>query len=78
MQDEFRDGASGGIALLETVPGEAVGEVEVGDLGMRADDRVLVERVVVVEAGPGADNFASSKAGTRAASAGQTMSSNGA
>src|SRR5262245_51506494 len=57
VQDQLGDGASGGGALLRTVSGEAVGEIEVRQFGMRADDGVVVERVVVVEAGPGVDDL---------------------
>src|SRR5262245_27591546 len=57
VQDQFGDGAAGARPLLRAVAREPVGEIEVGDPGMRADDGVLVERVVVVEAGPGAHHL---------------------
>ena len=47
----------GGGRLLRAVSGEAVGEIEVGQLRVRADDGVVVERVEVVEAGPGIDHL---------------------
>src|SRR5262245_46404331 len=53
MHDQFGYRASGRDTLLCTMPGEATGEVEVGKLRVRADDGVLVERVVIVVAGPG-------------------------
>src|SRR5262249_15243967 len=53
VHDQLGDGATDGSALLDAVPGEAGAEIRVGDLRVRADDRVLVERVVVIVAGPG-------------------------
>src|SRR5689334_8789381 len=53
VHDQLGDRASGSGGLLHAVPGEAVGEVEVAETGVPADDRVLIERVVVVVAGPG-------------------------
>src|SRR5262252_3312572 len=53
VHDQFGDRPPGRGGLLRAVPGEAAGEVEVGELGVRADHGVLVERVVVVVAGPG-------------------------
>src|SRR5262245_8648139 len=52
MHDQFGYCASGRGTLLRAMPGKAAGEVEVGEFRMRADDGVLVERVVVVETGP--------------------------
>ena len=57
MQDQLGDGAARGGGLLRAVSGKAVGEVEVGQLRVRADDGVVVERVEVVEAGPGIDDL---------------------
>src|SRR5581483_12131142 len=57
MRDELGHGAAGGGSLLRTVAGEAVGEIEVGEVGMGADDGVLIERVVVVVAGPRVDHL---------------------
>src|SRR6478735_4360869 len=56
VHDELGNRASGRSGLLHAVPGEAVGKVEVAELWMPADDRVLVERVVVVVAGPRVDH----------------------
>src|SRR3954467_10467717 len=53
VYDQLGDGASDTRRLLDAVAGEAVGEVEVGDFRMRADDPVLVDHVVFVVAGPG-------------------------
>src|SRR5262245_21604681 len=39
--------------LLQPVPGEAIGEIEIAQAGMRPDDRILVEVVIVVMADPG-------------------------
>ncbi len=43
--------------MLQAVAGEAVGEIEIADLGMAADYGILVECVVVVMADPGIDDF---------------------
>ena len=52
IDDEFGNGVARGRALLQPVAGEAVGEEEVRHLRVRADDGVLVERIVVVVARP--------------------------
>src|SRR5215468_4902827 len=57
MHDQFGYRASGRGTLLRAMAGKAAGEVEVGELRMRADDGVLVERVVVVETGPRVHNL---------------------
>src|SRR5262249_2550884 len=57
MCDQFGYRASGRGTLLRTMPGKATGEVEVGEIGVRADYGVLVERVVVVETGPSVHNL---------------------
>ena len=50
--DPFGEAAPDGRGLLEAVTREPVGEEEVPDLGMGADDHVVVERAEVVVAGP--------------------------
>lgn len=47
--------------MLQAVAAEAGGEVHVVDQRVNADDAVLVERVVVVETGPGAGHLAGIK-----------------
>src|SRR5262245_13237316 len=46
--DQLGDGAADRRRLLQPVAAEAVGEVEVPNLRMRPQDRVLIERIVVV------------------------------
>src|SRR6516225_4388119 len=53
VHDQFGDRAPGRGTLLCAMPGEAAGEVEVGERRVRADDRVLVEPIVVVVTRPG-------------------------
>src|SRR5262249_16329376 len=52
--DHFRIGTARRRRLLQTVAAKSPGEVQVPNLAMRPQDRVLVDRVVVVSAGPGA------------------------
>src|SRR5258708_3794034 len=54
MADPFRDGPPDGRRLLDAMAGKSVCEQEIRYLRMGPDDAVLVERVVVVMAGPGA------------------------
>lgn len=54
VQDEFCHGATHGGRVLQAVAAEAGGEVHVVDQRVHANDAVLVEGVVVVEARPGA------------------------
>src|SRR5215475_11147384 len=53
MHDQFGYRTSGRGTLLRTMSGKAAGKVEVGELGVWADDGVLVERVVIVVTSPG-------------------------
>ena len=53
MRDQLGDGPAHRRRVLQAVAGEAVGEIEVGDLRVGADDCVLIESVVGVVAGPG-------------------------
>lgn len=55
MADELGHGAAHGRALLDAVPGEAVGENGVVELRVGPDEAVLVDGVVLVIAGPGVD-----------------------
>ena len=52
MHDQFGDGAADGRRLLDAVAREAGGEDQALDLGMPADDAVLVEGIVLVIARP--------------------------
>src|SRR4051812_37543920 len=52
MRDQLADGSAGSGRLLHAVAGKTVAEVKIRHFGMGADDRVLVERVVVVVPGP--------------------------
>lgn len=74
MHDELRQRLADRRRLLQAMAGKAVGEEEVVDLRMRPDHRVLVERVVVVMAGPRARRLNGFEGGV--ASAGQIISSN--
>src|SRR5439155_17470043 len=53
MDDELADAASDGRRLHEAVAAEPVGEQEIRDLGMGAEDRVVVEGIDLVVARPG-------------------------
>lgn len=52
MDDQLGDGTADRRRLLDAVAAEAIGEQQVLDLRMAADDRVVVERVHLVVAGP--------------------------
>src|SRR5881394_4011266 len=52
VHDQLRDCPSSRRALLRAMPGESIGEVEIAQPRVWADDGVLVESVVVVVAGP--------------------------
>ena len=55
--DQFGERAADARRLLQAVAGEAVGVEEIRQLRIGADHGVLVERVVVVVAGPGAGHL---------------------
>src|SRR5690606_41300379 len=57
VNNQLSNGAAGCGGLLKTMAGEAVCKVEIPYLWMGADDRVLVERGVVVEASSGVHHF---------------------
>ena len=52
VEDPFGRAPAHRRRLLEAVAGKAVGEDEIGDFGVRPEDRVVVEGVVRVVAGP--------------------------
>ena len=52
VQDVFGKAAPHGGRLLQPVAGKAVDQIEVRQIGMRAEDRVLIERVIGVMAHP--------------------------
>src|SRR5262245_1485487 len=53
VDDQFGKRLADGRPLLQAVAGKAIGEDEVGDPRVGPYDAVLIERVVVVVAGPG-------------------------
>ena len=53
MRDQLRYGAADGGGLLHAVAAEAAGAVEVVEIGMRTDQTVLVEGIVIIVPGPG-------------------------
>ncbi len=76
MDDQLRDRPPDRRGVLDAVAAESGREQEVRQLRVRPDDRVLVERGVLVVARPGVALADRVEVGTRSARAGQIRSSN--